>query len=166
MPEYEAMVSSEEGEGIVEVFVFPDKSFVPGAAHLDVCHCATPNSSVKIKALNHVGAKVGDIVMVGVEGRVLAGNLAKILGLPMAGVALGWMVFLLFPSGMEAWILILAGLLCGGTVGSALLIRGGRGKGPVVERIIRRAQEARDQFNESAASGRCAGCSALKGNGA
>jgi hypothetical protein len=156
MPEYEGYVSKTDGEGRADVFIFPGRSFIPNAEHLDVCHCATFNSSFSVRALNTAGARVGDLVAVRLEGRILAGNIAIILGAPALGVALALFTVLSLPSITHPWIWTASGLLGGGLAGIALSIKRGRAREPLIERVITRAQDAQCKIAREKSG--CAGC--------
>lgn len=165
MPEYEGYVTATDGEGRADVVIFPGRAFVPNAEHLNVCHCATSNSSFTVKALNPVGAMAGDLVAVRLEGMILAANLAVILGAAALGGTAALLTAIAFSSASHLWIWTSSGLLCGGLAGIALFVKRGQGTEPSIERVITRPEEAQGACKAKRQTSGCAGCSLSNAEG-
>ena len=141
---YEGFVAGLRADGKAEVVVRPGKPGIPGAPELTekVCHCATNGSTVRIEALNWVGAGVGDWVLLSQRAGVLMKNAVVLLGIPVIGMLSGVVVGAIFSDGfafrVTATVVSAAvGLLLGLVIGVATYRRMSADDQPVIRRIIR-----------------------------
>jgi microcompartment protein CcmK/EutM len=141
---YEGFVAGLRADGKAEVVIRPGKPGIPGAPELTekVCHCATNGSTVRIEALNWVGAGVGDWVLLSRRAGVLMKNAVVLLGIPVIGMLSGVVVGAIFSDGfafrVTATVVSAAvGLLLGLVIGVATYRRMSADDQPVIRRIIR-----------------------------
>jgi hypothetical protein len=144
MPVYEGLVASLMEDGKAEVVIRPGKPGIPGAPELTekVCHCATNGSTVRIEALNWVGADVGDWVLLSRRAGVLMKNVVALVGIPVIGGLSGLVAGAIFSGGfafrLTASVVSAAvGLLLGLVIGVATYRRMSGDDQPVIRRIIR-----------------------------
>ena len=141
---YEGFVAGLRADGKAEVVIRPGKPGIPGAPELTekVCHCATNGSTVRIEALNWVGAGVGDWVLLSRRAGVLMKNAVVLLGIPVIGMLSGVVVGAIFSDGFAFCVTATAvsaavGLLLGLVIGVATYRRMSADDQPVIRRIIR-----------------------------
>ena len=141
---YEGFVARLKADGKAEIVISPGKPGIPGAPELTekVCHCATNGSTVRIEALNWVGAGVGDWVLLSRRAGVLMKNAVVLLGIPVIGMLSGVVVGAIFSDGfafrVTATVVSAAvGLLLGLVIGVATSRRMSADDQPVIRRFIR-----------------------------
>ncbi len=162
-----------KADGTAEVFIQPGSSGIPGVSgevNRRVCHCTSEGSSFTVEAINHVGAQVGDQVVVSLHSGTLLRNAAAGLGPPLAGLALGialaWYLTHGFSSDIGIGLFISVALLFSGIIGGVLAFkRFSAGNLPVIERIRLSRLEAASRVNHSspfqADCKDCNGCSPM-----
>lgn len=156
MPRYEGFVACLKEDGKAEVIIGPDNTGVPGASsriNRRVCHCVTDGSTLRIEALNKVGAGVGDRVYVSRNTSVLAKNAAALIGVPgvclMLGIALAAILMHGFVFPVIAGIAVAAGFLLAGIVLGAFLFRRiSTGSLPAIDSIIKTCLETASMNDE------------------
>lgn len=163
MAQYEAVVASLLPDGRAEIVIQPDKPGIPGAAEIAerVCHCATENSMVRMKALNRAGAMIGDLVAVQRKSSVVLKNLLFLIGFPLGGAIAGALLGGLLSGRMTA-IVVFTGTLSGIILGVRSYRRLSGENLLVIDHVIK----TRDEFttflaDQAAAEGKdSAGCQA------
>ncbi len=157
MPDYEGVVNMIRDDGTADVLVVPERSFIPGASDLNVCHCATVKSSVQARAFNMAGAKVGDLASLHLDAGPLARNLAAFLMLPASGALAGLLIGIPMPWWWSEMVFALAGLLAGLFAG--IWIRGKKKQEhlPVIVKIIFTSTELKGNCGAGWSEG-CSGC--------
>jgi microcompartment protein CcmK/EutM len=141
---YEGFVARLKADGKAEIVISPSKPGIPGAPELTekVCHRATKGSTLRIEALNCVGAGVGDLVLLSRRAGAVMKNVVVLLGMPVAGGISGLVGGLIFFDGLAfrvtATVIAAAfGLLLGLVIGAATYRRMSANDQPVIRRIIR-----------------------------
>ena len=157
MPEYEGMVTMLRDDGTADVLVVPERSFIPGASDLNVCHCATAKSSVATRALNTAGAKVGDLAMLHLDAAPLARNLLTFLACPAAGALIGFLTGFAFPWWWTEIVFALAGGTAGLLAGIRIRRRAGAEHLPVIIKVVLSSDEVAGTCGKARGED-CAGC--------
>jgi microcompartment protein CcmK/EutM len=141
---YEGFVAGLRADGKAEVVIRPDNPGIPGAPELTekVCHRATNGSTIRIEALNRVGAGVGDWVLLSRRAGVLMKNAVVLLGIPVIGALSGVVAGAVFSDGFAFCVTATAvsaavGLLLGLVIGVTAYRRMSADDEPVIRRIIR-----------------------------
>jgi len=144
MPVYEGVVASLMADGRAEVVIKPGRPGIPGAPEVSrkICHCATNGSTVRIEALNRVGAQVGDRVGLSRRGAVLMKNAGALLGFPLLGGISGLVAGAILFDGVASCVTAMVvsaglGLSVGLVIGATIYRRLSADEQPVIRRIIR-----------------------------
>jgi len=149
MPRNEGFVTTLKNDGKAEVVIQPVRTGVPGASsyvNRHVCHCASDGSTVTIEALNGAGAEVGDYVSVLRDTSGLLKNAVALLGVPVLGLIAGIIFAAVLTHGFSSriaggWIVMVAGLTCGVTVGVLIFKRMSVNSDPVIEHILQKRRQ-------------------------
>jgi hypothetical protein len=148
MPQYEGYVAGITGDGKAEVVIKPGMAGIPNAPEVSkkVCHRATNGSTLRIEAVNKVGARVGDWVRLSQESGMPIKNAAMLLGIPVLGAASGLVVGAIFTDGFvvnltAAAFFTAVGLLLGTIIGVVTYRRMSTDKEPIISRVIRTRTE-------------------------
>jgi YHS domain-containing protein len=144
MPNSEGFVAGFNEDGSAKVVIQTKQTgCIPGAAHIDLCHCAGCSSVVTIEALNEAGAAVGDLVFVRHAPGVVMKNIINLVGIPLIGLVSGAIAAAILHEksvlhGSGALIITAAGLLLGILIGTSLYRRLAADNRPIVTHIIDR----------------------------
>jgi hypothetical protein len=147
MPQYEGVVTGIKPDGRAEVVISPGEAGIPGAPHVNVCHCPSESSRIMTDALNRAGAEVGDVVSVTRKPGTLLKNAGSLLGIPLLGLLLGMGVAGALEESMAlAWplmvLVVVAGVLLGIFIGSVTYRRISGDSLPVVTEVVSKGREA------------------------
>lgn len=146
MSESEGIVVGASKDGRAKVLLEASDPCIHCAEEMDVCHCSGGSSRVIIRALNALGASVGDLVTISHKPGALPKSIAIFLVIPLVGLISGLLIsavlnqrytFNLSATG----ILAVAGLLLGIAVSVLAYRRVSSDIQPFISHIIRTGLE-------------------------
>ncbi len=92
MSESEGIVVDASKDGRAKVLLEASDPCIHCAEEMDVCHCAGGSSRVIIRALNSLGASVGDLVSISHKPGALPKSIAIFLVIPLVGLTAGLVI--------------------------------------------------------------------------
>ncbi len=127
MANWKGTVVNEKEDGMVDVIIGPSQQSIPNVPETineRVCHCSSDSSNVIITAINRLGAEPGDFVNVTRSSSIILKNILFFLGIPLAGILIGLFIYFILKNGVfnpvSGFLSMLAGLLCGVSIGYIL----------------------------------------------
>ena len=146
MSESEGIVVDASEDGRAKVLLEASDPCIHCAEEMDVCHCSGGSSRVIIRALNSLGASVGDLVSISHKPGALPKSIAIFLVIPLAGLIAGLVISAVlnqrYTVGLSATAIpAVAGLLLGIAVSSLAYRRVSADIQPFISHIIRTGLE-------------------------
>ena len=96
MPDSEGIVTGFSEDGKAQVVIQASDPCIQCAPEVEVCHCSGGSSRVIIKALNSMGASVGDLVSISHRPGALMKSVSIFIVIPAVGLV----------SGLVAWAIL------------------------------------------------------------
>lgn len=145
---YQGLVARHTATDMAEILLTPGDQTIPGAPEVSkkVCHKASDGSTLRIKAVNRVGAQVGDWVLLTRPSGIFKKNATALFGIPLLGCLMGagGGVVMIFGMGLPvaaAVVCAFIGLVLGIMAGAKQYRALSEHNQPVVSRIVKKRSE-------------------------